>query len=187
MDVRTGYGGLERAPVCGAIVKATGLSCQCPGFFNGKCGRHRSDKPIRRPILFTPFECSICMEMCSQTKDSYTTSCKHKFHERCLVKWVKSSFFAMPCPLCRHSLRSQILGNPPPAFNVPPPPPFTPPRTPPRTLPGTYWPQTTEARDLLRTSIHLRLQLALSAPPSRMAEHRIRDILEEVRLFEASA
>ena len=168
---------------CTSVVKVSGLPCRAAGKYDGKCGHHRTDKHLRFPrvpVIFTPFECSVCMEMCSSKKDSYTTSCKHQFHEKCLVKWVKSSPFAMPCPLCRHSLRSQILGNPPPAFNVPPPPPPPRPRV-------TYWPQTTEGRDLLRASIHLRLQVALSIPSSEMADRRIRNILEEVRLFEASA
>jgi len=181
---------------CTSVVKASGLPCRLWGKYDGKCGHHRVDKQMRIPrvrSIFTPFECSVCMEMCSTKKDSYTTSCKHQFHEKCLVKWVKSSShvcFAMPCPLCRHSLRSQILGNPPPAFNVPPPPPPPPPPLSNATMASTlmsYWPQTTEGRDLLRASIHLRLQVALSIPSSEMADRRVRNILEEVRLFEASA
>lgn len=77
----------------------------------------------------------------------------------------------MPCPLCRYSLRTQILSNPPPGFNIPPP-------------SGLSSIPSFSHTELVRLSIHIRLQIALSMPHCESSDEIIRAILEEVRVFE---
>lgn len=57
---------------------------------------------------FTPFECSICMEMCTQLADSFVTSCGHQFHAVCMDTWEKSS---VTCPLCRSNVAKQDVAE----------------------------------------------------------------------------
>jgi hypothetical protein len=46
----------------------------------------------------TPIDCSICMEVIHFGKGDLTTSCRHHFHEECMLKWfIQDS----TCPVCR--------------------------------------------------------------------------------------
>jgi Ring finger domain len=47
----------------------------------------------------SPNECSICME--SQISPMRILPCGHKFHNECLIPWLK---LQRTCPHCRHEL-----------------------------------------------------------------------------------
>ena len=44
-------------------------------------------------------ECAICFEALSN--DDYVLKCKHRFHKRCLNKWLLRQ---TTCPMCRERL-----------------------------------------------------------------------------------
>lgn len=49
--------------------------------------------------LLTKQRCSICLRGCSIRKRVEILSCKHVFHEDCILEWLKKS--SGTCPLCR--------------------------------------------------------------------------------------
>jgi hypothetical protein len=52
--------------------------------------------------LTDPIKCSICLEHIERsTKVSVTEECKHMFHSKCLMEWLKNR---RSCPLCRSEL-----------------------------------------------------------------------------------
>ncbi|GJN28315.1 hypothetical protein PR202_gb16424 [Eleusine coracana subsp. coracana] len=48
-------------------------------------------------------ECPVCLEEFTSGDDLIVMPCKHRFHERCMVKWLGISRL---CPCCRHALPS---------------------------------------------------------------------------------
>lgn len=44
--------------------------------------------------------CTICLSSIKDFfKKTYKTSCNHKFHKKCIRKWLKNK---KTCPLCNH-------------------------------------------------------------------------------------
>lgn len=81
---------------CGHVIKKTGKTCtHVPRFLTEgvwSCGIHRSKQN------FQTFECSICLESCENEMVCYITPCNHKFHKKCMKRWLSSH---SNCPLCR--------------------------------------------------------------------------------------
>ena len=102
---------------CEPVVSRGGVLCEvCPSWFiNGKwtCGKHRAKgcipplpppPPPPSPPSFIPFECSICINDCTERNKEYTTPCGHKFHKKCMKKWAIQKRIGLNCPLCRTNI-----------------------------------------------------------------------------------
>lgn len=48
--------------------------------------------------------CTICLDELAVGAEASTLPCRHQFHRRCIVEWLKTSHF---CPLCRFALPAQ--------------------------------------------------------------------------------
>ena len=66
------------------------------------CFGIKSNKIV--PIVFEKKEgfhtenCSICLELISDSNDIAVLPCKHKFHSKCILNWFSKN---MSCPICR--------------------------------------------------------------------------------------
>ena len=77
----------------------------------GCCGYHKkylfvtsvdeSTKEVER-------ECSICLTVCENNDEHYTTPCNHLFHEKCMEKWANASK-KLTCPLCRTEIKEHAF------------------------------------------------------------------------------
>ena len=45
-------------------------------------------------------QCMICLENITETSESYTLSCDHTFHTKCIMDWFRSRSSSGNCPLC---------------------------------------------------------------------------------------
>ena len=45
-------------------------------------------------------QCMICLVNISETSDSYSLSCDHIFHTKCIMDWFRSRSSSGNCPLC---------------------------------------------------------------------------------------
>lgn len=84
-----------------------GQSCgKHMSFLVGKETSNYQSTPPPPPLMepFIPYECGICMGECRSVKTSLVTSCKHKFHKTCMLKWEKSCHRVFNCPMCRKEL-----------------------------------------------------------------------------------
>ena len=52
---------------------------------------------------FKDMTCNICLEGFTQGNILRVLECKHEFHEKCIVTWLKTK---NTCPVCRHELES---------------------------------------------------------------------------------
>ena len=43
--------------------------------------------------------CSICMDDLSVGDEYFDIECKHKFHKKCMIKWLEEYNYI--CPVCR--------------------------------------------------------------------------------------
>ena len=48
--------------------------------------------------------CSICFEEFNDDAIVRETSCKHLFHNYCLMEWIKRKIDAPDCPYCRQEI-----------------------------------------------------------------------------------
>jgi hypothetical protein len=44
--------------------------------------------------------CSICLDTICENQDSYSLSCTHLFHTKCIMDWFRSRSSSGNCPLC---------------------------------------------------------------------------------------
>jgi hypothetical protein len=49
--------------------------------------------------------CTICLQKFKGTDIIKEFCCKHIFHKKCLLKWLKTSNL---CPLCKHNLMDDL-------------------------------------------------------------------------------
>ena len=49
-------------------------------------------------VPIPPFTCSICLEECSSMLQQQILPCLHKFHQRCIERWLQTQ---TTCPECR--------------------------------------------------------------------------------------
>lgn len=54
------------------------------------------------PWLKEKEKCCICLGKYRLFKKTYVTTCGHKFHIKCIKKWLENK---TTCPLCNHFLR----------------------------------------------------------------------------------
>ena len=69
---------------CSATCK-NGKKCPYKAKLDGLCMRHHTTKP----------ECAICLK---ELKQPIELSCSHRFHNKCITKWLKIN---SSCPICR--------------------------------------------------------------------------------------
>ena len=50
--------------------------------------------------------CAICLELIEEVDQYETIECKHRFHQNCILKWIKHSY---ECPLCRRFIGSKAI------------------------------------------------------------------------------
>ena len=82
-----------------------------------KAFRRKTSKNKAKSRTPSPDECPICLEPFTQNNLAIL-SCGHKFHFRCILKYITKASSNKQCPLCRASV------------NSPPSRPQTPPRGP---------------------------------------------------------
>lgn len=46
-------------------------------------------------------QCGICLDVIEAGDATHTTSCKHSFHNKCIMRWLLTK---STCPCCRHDL-----------------------------------------------------------------------------------
>jgi len=85
--------------VCRGITKK-GSACKYKAYKNEDyCRVH-----MKTCLNFSE-ECSICMEACTNKRESIETKCKHVFHKKCLKKWESSECCGFrTCPNCRSNI-----------------------------------------------------------------------------------
>jgi hypothetical protein len=84
---------------CCAVVKSTNNRCKYRGTWTWEGQRYCK---VHLPVE----ECSICYEGITQ-RAQVRLECSHRFHSRCIRKWVDSDH--LTCPLCRTTLSEAAL------------------------------------------------------------------------------
>ena len=51
--------------------------------------------------------CSICLDTISENQDTYSLSCDHLFHTKCIMDWFRSRSSSGNCPLCNDNPHSE--------------------------------------------------------------------------------
>lgn len=53
--------------------------------------------------------CSICLDAISENQDTYSLSCDHLFHTKCIMDWFRSRSSSGNCPLCNDNPNSETI------------------------------------------------------------------------------
>ena len=54
-------------------------------------------------------QCSICLDTIGEDQDTYSLSCDHLFHTKCIMDWFRSRSSSGNCPLCNDTPISETI------------------------------------------------------------------------------
>lgn len=126
---------------CQCTVKSTGLKCSRLAKFTRRasptdstllkvCGYHTTREQGSKKVEVKVVDneeretCSICLCDIEDDKNVFQTDCGHRFHRKCLSKWIKTSHSledTYSCPNCRSVFTIDSAPPPPPPGDHLPP------------------------------------------------------------------
>ena len=77
-----------------------------------KGSKGSKDKPVSAESYVND-TCPICFEHLSTSPIIVTNTCKHTFHENCLIGWCSAQLGDKTCPVCRADITSTCTENAP--------------------------------------------------------------------------